>query len=110
MRSFSADLVVKNAKLVSPRGIIEAGIAIRNEVVTSVAKDPHLPAGERVIDAGGKFVLSGVIDGHAHTFLPPETSESGTMAAAVGGITMMLEMPGTQWDASPSRSSRKRGK
>jgi dihydroorotase (multifunctional complex type) len=91
-----ADLIVKNAKLVSPREIIEAGIAIKDGVVVSVARDIHLPEGDDIIDAKGNFVLPGLLDGHTHTFLPPETPETGMKAAAIGGLTTMLEMPGTQ--------------
>lgn len=41
-------------------------------------------------------MLPGVLDGHAHTALPPEDSASGTKAATKGGVTTILEMPGTQ--------------
>ena len=91
-----ADLVVKNSKLVSPREIIEAGVAIKDGVIVSVARDIHLPEADRVIDAKGNYILPGLLDGHAHTHLPPETPETGMKAAAKGGLTTMLEMPGTQ--------------
>jgi dihydroorotase (multifunctional complex type) len=92
----SVDLVVRNGKLVSPRGITEAGVAVKDGVVVAVARDTHLPKADEVIDAKGRYVLPGVLDGHSHTFLPPETPATGTMAAAKGGVTTMLEMPGTQ--------------
>ena len=91
-----ADLVVKNAKLASPREIIEAGVAITDGVIVSVARDIHLPEADQVIDAKGNYLLPGLLDGHAHTYLPPETPETGMKAAAKGGLTTMLEMPGTQ--------------
>jgi dihydroorotase (multifunctional complex type) len=92
----NVDLVVKNAKLVSPRGIVEAGVAVKDGVVVSVARDIHLPAADKVIDVKGNHVLPGLLDGHSHTFLPPETPATGMKAAAKGGVTTMLEMPGTQ--------------
>jgi dihydroorotase-like cyclic amidohydrolase len=92
----TVDLVVKNARLVSPRGVVEAGVAVDGGIVVAVARDAHLPEADRVIDAGGKHVLPGLLDGHSHTFLPPETPATGTRAAAKGGVTTMLEMPGTQ--------------
>lgn len=92
----TVDLVVKNGKLVSPRGVTEGGVAIDDGVIVAVAKASHLPQAERVIDARGNVVLPGVLDGHAHTTLPPEDSKSGTKAAAKGGVTTLLEMPGTQ--------------
>jgi dihydroorotase/allantoinase len=103
------DLVVKNARIVSPRGIVEGGLAVEGGVVVAVAKDSHLPEGDRVIDAGGKYILPGVLDGHAHTYLPPETPSTGTRAAAKGGITTLLEMPGTQMGCfSPAEFEKKR--
>ena len=89
----SVDLVVKNAKLVSPRGIIEAGVAVNNGKIISVSRDINLPKGNINIDIAGKYVLPGLLDGHAHTFLPPETPETGMKAAAKGGITWQYCRP-----------------
>ena len=90
------DLVIKNCKLVNPRGILEAGVAVDGGVIVEIARDIHLPEGREEVNAQGNFILPGILDGHSHTFLPPETPESGMKAAAKGGITTMLEMPGTQ--------------
>ena len=90
------DLVVKNGRLVSPRGVVEGGVAIEDGVIVAVAREPQLPDADRVIDARGLVVLPGVLDGHVHAVLPPEDSSSGTKAAARGGITTVLEMPGSQ--------------
>jgi dihydroorotase (multifunctional complex type) len=92
----NVDLVVRNAKLVSPRGIVEGGVAVDGGVIVAVAKDPHLPKADRVIDAKGRPVLPGLLDGHPHTTSPPDTPLTGTRAAARGGFTTLLEMPGYQ--------------
>jgi len=92
----NVDLAIKNAKLVSPRGMVEAGVAVKDGTVVAVSRDIHLPAADKVIDAEGNYVLPGILDGHSHTFLPPETPATGMRAAAKGGVTTMLEMPGTQ--------------
>ncbi len=103
------DLVVRNARIVTPRGIVEGGVAVDDGVVVALAKDPNLPQGHRVIDAGGRHVLPGVLDGHAHTYLPPETPSTGTRAAAKGGVTTLLEMPGTQMGCfNPAEFEKKR--
>ena len=67
----AADLVVKNSKLVSPSGILDAGVVVKDGVVVAVARDVHLPKADKVIDAKGNYVLPGLLDGHTHTFLPP---------------------------------------
>ena len=92
----TVDLVISNAKLVTPRGIVEGGVAIDGGVIVAVAKDPHLPRADRVIDAKGRPVLPGLLDGHPHTTSPPDTPLTGTRAAARGGFTTLLEMPGYQ--------------
>lgn len=103
------DLVVRNARIVTPRGIVEGGLAVEGGVIVALAKDPNLPVGDRVIDAGGKHVLPGVLDGHAHTYLAPETPSTGTRAAAKGGVTTLLEMPGTQMGCfNPAEFEKKR--
>jgi len=89
-------MVVKNGKLVSPRGVTEGGVAIDDGIIVAVSKMPNLPRADVIIDADGKVVLPGVLDGHAHTSSPPEDSRTGTRAAAHGGVTTILDMPGTQ--------------
>lgn len=99
----SVDMVIKNARLVSPRGITDAGVAVKNGKIVAVARDIHLPRGDMEINARGNYVLPGLLDGHAHTFLPPETPATGMKAAAKGGVTTMLEMPGTQFGCFNAR-------
>ncbi|MFQ6052950.1 MAG: dihydroorotase family protein [Candidatus Bathyarchaeia archaeon] len=95
MNRLTVDLVIKNGKLVSPRGVVEGGVAIDGGVIVSISKTPNLPDADTVLDAGGKVVLPGVLDGHPHTSSPPEDPGTGTRAAAHGGITTILDMPGT---------------
>lgn len=92
----AVDVVVKNGKLVLPTGVIEGWLAIDNGAIVAISRSLPLPDADRVIDAKGTIVLPGVLDGHSHTTLPPEDSKSGTKAAAKGGVTTILEMPGTQ--------------
>jgi len=103
------DLVVRNGKVVTPRGIVDGGVAIDSGVIVALAKEPHLPSGDKEVDVGGKVILPGLLDGHSHTTLPPEDSTSGTRAAAKGGFTTILEMPGTQMGGfNPDQYRRKR--
>ena len=89
----TVDLVVKNAKLVTPRGIIEGGLIINEGIITGITRDPHMPQADRVIDAKGKPVLPGPIDGHCHLSSPPDTPETSSRAGAKGGFTTLLDMP-----------------
>jgi dihydropyrimidinase len=55
------------------------------------------PAADRIIDATGKYVLPGGIDGHTHMEMPfggtfsADTFETGTRAAAWGGTTTIID-------------------
>lgn len=56
-------------------------------------------AGAEVLSLGGRLVLPGAIDGHVHFddpgFTHRETFETGTRAAAAGGVTTVVDMPCT---------------
>jgi len=89
----TVDLVVKNAKLVTPRGIVEGGLIINDGKIVGITRDPHLPQADWVIDAKGNPVLPGPIDGHCHHTSPPDTAETSSRAGAKGGFTTLLDMP-----------------
>ena len=92
-----ADLVIKSAKIVRSWDSFEAGIAIKDGKIVAVASDAQLPAAGEVIDAAGKVVMAGVIDPHVHMREPGiverEDWITGTMAAAAGGVTTVLDHP-----------------
>lgn len=92
----SVDLIIKNARIVTARDVYTGGIAVDEGKIVSICKDPLLPSADSTIDAGGRAVLPGAIDAHVHVYIPGwlrETFETGTKAAAVGGVTTIIEMP-----------------
>lgn len=68
-----ADLVIKNGKIVNvyTREIYDGGVAVSGNTIAAVG-DVDYTIGEstRIIDAGGKYITPGFIDGHIH----PESS------------------------------------
>lgn len=104
----TVDLVIKNCKIVSPRGIIEGGIAVDDGVIVAVARTPHLPKASETIDVKGKPVLPGPIDGHCHATSSPDTPLTASMAAAKGGITTILDMPGYEVPTFSSEQYKKK--
>ena len=94
------DLSIVNGKILVPSGeIMRVGIGIDEGRIVTVSKEPNLPKSDRVIDANGKFVLPGMIDLHVHFrdpgFTHKEDFESGSKAAAAGGVTTIADMPNT---------------
>ena len=94
--NFLVDLVIRDARLVLPKGIVRGSLAIKDERIAKIAKT-GLPKGDREIDANGKILMPGVIDAHAHIYDPRyphrEDFRHGTIAAAAGGVTCVIAMP-----------------
>jgi allantoinase len=91
------DVVIKGGRVVTPSTIFEGGIAVQGGKVVSIASDANLPPADRVIDAKGNWILPGTIDVHAHLldlgWAANEDFDTGSKAAAAGGVTTVYEMP-----------------
>ncbi len=92
------DLLVRGGTLVTPEGTVRADILIEDGVIVGVGRDLRT-SGHEVLDAGGMLVLPGVVDEHVHMREPglehKDDFTHGTMAAAAGGVTTVVEMPNT---------------
>ena len=91
------DLAVINGQAYVDGMFKNVDIGIKDEKFVMITERGFLPPAERVIDAGGKYVIPGGIDTHVH-FRDPGHSERGTfytesMAAVAGGTTTILEHP-----------------
>ncbi|MFQ6126528.1 MAG: amidohydrolase family protein, partial [Candidatus Heimdallarchaeota archaeon] len=91
------DLLITNGKVVFPDTSINTSIAIDNGKIVGIGSSATIPKAERVIDANEKFVLPGLIDPHVHFYthfmgaVSLDTWETGTMAAASGGVTTVID-------------------
>ena len=88
-----ADLVIRNARVVTHTGETFGGVAIQGERIVAVGTDDALPAGTREIDAEGLVLMPGVIDPHCHlgvNYPYDEDMRTETAHAARGGITTIL--------------------
>ena len=97
----TGDLLVQNAMMVLPNRIVEGDLRVSDGSIKTIAVSGGLvpETDELVIDGTGLHLLPGVIDPHVH-FRDPgnpekEDLESGSRAAAAGGITAFLDMPNT---------------
>jgi dihydroorotase (multifunctional complex type) len=93
------DMVIKNGEVCRPSGKTREDVGIADGKVVALANPGQLSA-EKAIDANGKIILPGIIHSHVHMREPgltyKEDYESGTRAAAAGGITMTIDMPNVQ--------------
>lgn len=88
------DLVIKNARVVTPTHEYLANLGIRDEKFAAVVGVDTELDGDWVIDAEGRYALPGIVDPHVHLGPRPTTPFEGmvrgeTLAAAAGGITTM---------------------
>jgi dihydroorotase len=95
----NADLVIRGGTVVSPDATFSASVAIKDGVIAAVGQHEAMPATKQTLDARGLHILPGAIDVHVH-FRDPgyphkEDWESGTAAAAFGGVTTVFDMPNT---------------
>ena len=94
----TADLVIQSARIVHATTEQHASIAVKHGKIAAISSEPIVEADE-IIEAGDLVVLPGVIDPHTHMRDPGLTEAedwtTGTHAAAIGGVTTILEHPNT---------------
>ncbi len=97
MSTVAFDLLIRNGTIVTPHSTFSADIGIVGEQIAAIAS-LDTPAHE-VLDASGRYVLPGLIDGHVHFREPgleyKEDFSTGSRAAVMGGVTTVLDMPNT---------------
>ena len=93
------DVIVRGGEVANHAGRGMADVGVRDGRIAFVGDLSHASAGE-VIDARGLTVLPGVIDTQVHFREPglewKEDLETGSRAAALGGVTAVFEMPNTE--------------
>jgi dihydroorotase len=92
------DLIIRGGTIVSHSGEGPGDIGVREGRIAAIGDLATASAAE-VFDATGLHVLPGVIDTQVHFREPgnahKEDLETGTRAAALGGVTAVFEMPNT---------------
>lgn len=101
------DLIVRNGTVVGSADTRPLDIGIREGRFAALAEPGTLGADSAdELDATDLHVLPGVIDGHVHFREPgfeyKEDWLTGSRAAVMGGVTVVLDMPNTQ---PPTRSA-----
>jgi dihydroorotase-like cyclic amidohydrolase len=95
------DTVIVNAKVVTPSDIVHGSISIDGGRIELVGPSFVMPKARQVIDAGGRFVIPGLVDPHVHYGLVGRGSfaqncmrdwKLDSVGAAFGGVTTVMPM------------------
>ncbi|MHA1768642.1 MAG: dihydroorotase [Candidatus Thorarchaeota archaeon] len=91
------DIVLKDGMIIVDEKEVVRSIAISVDKIEGIYRSEEEPEGKEVIDCQGLYVLPGLIDIHVHlrdlNQSDKEDYESGTRAAAAGGVTTVVDMP-----------------
>ncbi len=89
-------VLIKGGLIVTSTGSYKADVYAEGEKIKQIGIGLDFKADEEV-DAAGKYVLPGAIDPHTHIAMPfmgtsaQDDFESGTIAAACGGVTTLVD-------------------
>ena len=88
---------LRSTRILTPEGIAPATVVLEQERIGAVQAWDDVPAGASLQDFGDLVVLPGLVDTHVHINEPGRTEwegfETGTRAAACGGVTTLVDMP-----------------
>jgi len=89
-------ILIKNGTIVTATDHYKGDVLVEGEKISAIGTALTMPA-DRVIEAAGKYVFPGGIDVHTHLDMPfggttsADDFESGTIAAAHGGTTTVVD-------------------
>ncbi len=89
-------VLFKNGVIISASGRYTGDVYVDGDKIKTIGTDLEYPADE-IIDAKGKYILPGAIDPHTHISMPfmgtfaQDDYETGTIAAACGGVTALVD-------------------
>lgn len=96
----SVDLVINGGTIVTESRTLDASLAVDDGTIVGVGNERTLPDATERVDASGKYVLPGVVDPHTHIegYYSIDSYETGTAAAALGGVTTCVNFAWQPWE------------
>jgi dihydropyrimidinase len=92
------DIVIRNARIVSPEATLQGDVAIQAEKVAAILEPRSDASARRTIEANGRFLIPGLIDPHTHIehMYNPEVFTrddffTSTVSGALGGVTTVID-------------------
>ena len=91
-------MIIKNGRIITASQDYTADIFIEKDLITAIDTNLNFKA-DYILDAKGKYIIPGGIDAHTHLDMPlgniksSDDFETGTIAAAFGGTTCIIDFP-----------------
>ncbi|MBZ5859321.1 amidohydrolase/deacetylase family metallohydrolase [Flavihumibacter profundi] len=105
------DLLIKNAHMIDPKNHINGkmDLAVTNGMISKVAKEIPAMQSKKTIDAGGLYIVPGLIDMHTHVFVGPEPEKFADGQYSVSpddfsfrsGVTTVVDAGTSGWHNFP---------
>ncbi len=89
-------VLIKGGRIITASGRYVADVYAAGDKIKAIGSELDYPADD-IVDASGKYVLPGAIDPHTHISMPfmgthaQDDYKSGTIAAACGGVTTVVD-------------------
>ena len=84
-RAAEGTIVIRNAKILTvTKGSFDGSILIRDGKIVEAGPNVNAPADAKVIDAGGQYVMPGIIDCHSHIATEAVNEGSVTVSSMTG--------------------------
>ena len=94
------DTVIAGGTIVTADATLDAAVGIDDGTIVGVGEEATFPSANRRVEADGNLVMPGVVDPHTHLagYNSVDSYETGTAAAAAGGVTTLLTFAWQGWD------------
>lgn len=90
------DIIIKNGTVVNADSTVCCDIGVKDGKIVELGESALWGEAKKVIDAAGKYVMPGMVDSHIHIASPGafpslDNYYNGTIAAAYGGTTSIID-------------------
>ena len=95
----TVDTLITGGTVVTGDSMFDAAVAIDDGTIAGVGRERALPSATKEVDASGRLVMPGVVDPHVHLagYNTVDSYETGTAAAAAGGVTSLVNFAWQGW-------------
>ena len=94
MSASSSERCLLSSRVVTPTGLRDAAVTIRDERIVRVCDRREVARGVRLEDLGDLVLMPGLVDTHVHINEPGRAEWEGFETATLaGGITTLVDMP-----------------